>query len=498
MTTVPIVPHLQPDPSSALARKAEKIAAELLRENKNLSVSDELQESIPDQIDDGSTLHIDDLTEISLLDSGSDIRFYQDRARLRAYDDDTIVSTSLPVESYEDYCRDYLGLGQPTWLRPAPRDNPLHVAEAAWNDREVRRELVRRVRQHELATIHPHMGTTAVWELASLLRRASHRPVHVVAPPPGVSHWANDKVEFTSAVSQLFGPSLVPQTTSAWNLSIAAIRTRDIASKARVIGLKIPDSAGGGGNIVLNSIRIVGRTATEVEEILRNELRPLNWDGHQPLLISAWECDALCSPSAQLWIPPNVDEPPVIEGLFVQSMIGKTGMFTGNRPAQLPHAITAEIVDRCWLLGRLFQLVGYVGRCSFDLILLGDNLANARIEFIECNGRWGGTSLPMTLMNRLFGDWTTQPHAVHVCRVPGLNRLAFDTLLASLGTDLFDVRTGNGRFVLYGPGRMPAQSGITAIGLADEWDSAYQAAFVEFPEILHRIVREADLVTSRC
>jgi hypothetical protein len=28
------------------------------------------------------------------------------------------------------------------------------------------------------------------------------------------------------------------------------------------------------------------------------------------------------------------------------------------------------------------------------------------LHWVECNGRWGGTSIPMTLANRLLGDWT--------------------------------------------------------------------------------------------
>jgi hypothetical protein len=45
------------------------------------------------------------------------------------------------------------------------------------------------------------------------------------------------------------------------------------------------------------------------------------------------------------------------------------------------------------------------------VILLGEDPEHARIEFLECSGRWGGALLPITLMNRLFGDWQVQPYA---------------------------------------------------------------------------------------
>ena len=44
-----------------------------------------------------------------------------------------------------------------------------------------------------------------------------------------------------------------------------------------------------------------------------------------------------------------------------------------------------------------------------DAILIGESLADARLHWIECNGRWGGVSIPMTLANRLTGDWARHP-----------------------------------------------------------------------------------------
>jgi hypothetical protein len=60
-------------------------------------------------------------------------------------------------------------------------------------------------------------------------------------------------------------------------------------------------------------------------------------------------------------------------------------------------------------LGFLFQALGYFGRCSLDATLVGEEVDSAVLHWIECNGRWGATSLPMTLANRLVGDWRMRP-----------------------------------------------------------------------------------------
>jgi len=488
MRFVPIVGHFQPDPPSAMLRDVESLSTAILRERPELAMPDDFRRLSAEQVGEGPTLHVDDLTAISRLDPGCRTEFYQDRARLRAGDGDIVVSCGQPVGGYEEYCCEMLGLGSPKWLHPRVPQNPMRVAEASWEDRSVRRTLVRAIRSRDLEYLHPHMGTLPIWELAFLLHRASHRRIRVVAPPPNVTTWANDKVAFTTTVQRLFGESFVPTSESAWNLSKLALRVQEIARQSQFVGLKLPDAAGGDGNVVIKSGRFGDQSLRQTHSILREALQKLDWDGCSELLVDSWESNVTSSPSVQMWIPPQDEGPPVIEGLFVQVIEGAQGIFTGSRPADLPSHLTEEIVDRCWLLGQLFQHVGYLGRCSFDMILVGDTHDNCQIEFIECNGRWGGTSLPMTLMNRLFGDWSRQPFAVSVSWIPGLDRVSFVDALNAFGDDLFDARTGQGRFILCNPGRMKHQSGLSAIGLGSTWDEAATAAFEDFPARLRDLV----------
>ena len=206
------------------------------------------------------------------------------------------------------------------------------------------------------------------------------------------------------------------------------------------------------------------------------------------ILVGSWETEILSTPSAQLWIPPHQAGMPVVEGLFEQTIEGSEGMFVGSKPARFSQELEREIVDRCWLLASLYQHLGYIGRCSFDMILVGKNYQDCRLEFIECNGRWGGTSAPMTLMNRMFGDWISQPYAAGECCVEGLNRITFAELLECVRSDLYDVRTGQGSIIFYNPGRMPIQSGINILSIANTWEEAAEIIDVTFPQKLQQIL----------
>lgn len=176
--------------------------------------------------------------------------------------------------------------------------------------------------------------------------------------------------------------------------------------------------------------------------------------------------------------------------MFQQALDGRAGIFRGCTRAGLPEAPSRALVTRSWLLAALFQRLGYVGRCSFDLLLAGASLATARAEFLECNGRWGGTSGPMTLMNRLFGDWAARPYATMECQLPGLDRLRFVDVLGNLGPDLYDRRTGRGWLIIYNPGPLTLGSGLQYLALGPTWEEAARRATVEVPERLQRLVAE--------
>ena len=477
LSSVPIIPHLTSDATPAQIASAEQLAEAIRRERPELASDDRFRPLVATSLDDGACLHLDDLSEIKFLQDPEDLVFFQERARLRAGDGDLIATTTSQVAGYESYCAERLGLGHAEWLRPKPTRNPLQIGHACWEDRAVRRSLLHRLRADQLRYLHPHMGTLGVWELGTLLHEHSRRPLSVIAPPPALSQLVNNKVAFAEIAARLLGAHKIPATASAWNLATLCDRISKMAPSTRLIGIKPPDSAGGDAIAVIPAERLQNRSLHDIQDDVRPILEKLGWSGESELLINVWETGVLSSPSIQTWIPPESSGLPVVEGVFVQRLEQDTGVFVGATAANFPRDVTQELATSSWLLARVFQRLGYIGRCSFDTILIGDSEESARIEFIECNGRWGGTSLPMTLINRLFADWIKQPFAVQNIELEGLSEISFSCLLERLDSELYNARTGTGRLILLTPGRLHHQSGITALALGKTWDEA--AAYLQ-------------------
>ena len=99
----------------------------------------------------------------------------------------------------------------------------------------------------------------------------------------------------------------------------------------------------------------------------------------------------------------------------------------------------------------LFQRLGYFGRCSFDAVIAGESYEQAELHWIECNGRWGGVSIPMTLANRLTGDWRQHPFVVVQQAHLTMEAREFAQILETLNGDLFRVEQTLHGVVLLSP-----------------------------------------------
>ncbi len=454
-----------------------------------------MRQSTTKELLDAPTLHLDDLSSIPLLNRFFDVNCVEDRARLRADSGDLVAICGRHVPEFEVYSSAQLGLGSVPWLN-ARSKNPLAVASACWTDKEIRQRLLQEVKADRLRYLHPHMATLPVWVLATKLSRAANRAVEVIGPPPSLTKSVNDKVWFADVAKRLLGPDAVLPTHHVWNYATLSRLVRELAANSRELVIKIPDSAGGAGNLVLRSARFRTLSLAEIGASLKTRLADLEWEGRQHVLVGSWEADVLSAPSVQIWVPPPGEGFPVVEGLFQQMVSGREGFFMGSRTARLPQALERVIVERAWLLTVLFQELGYIGRCSFDLVLVGEDLENCRVCFVECNGRWGGTSLPMTLMNRIFGDWRRQPYATHETKVEGLDRLSFSDVLDILGEDLYDISTGRGHLLVFNPRGLEPRSSIHIIALADSWDHAEQVVRREARDQLQRAVDSIHLLNG--
>ena len=93
MQYVPIVEHFVADPPPVLRTAVDRLAEALRRERPQLTPADQFRALLPERLEEAPSFHLDDLSEISRLDPGEDVQFYQDRARLRAGDGDLVASS---------------------------------------------------------------------------------------------------------------------------------------------------------------------------------------------------------------------------------------------------------------------------------------------------------------------------------------------------------------------------------------------------------------------
>lgn len=191
-----------------------------------------------------------------------------------------------------------------------------------------------------------------------------------------------------------------------------------------------------------------------------------------------------------MWIPAAGHGEPVLEGFFQQFILEERGTFTGAMPVNLPPHISDRVARNCMILASVFQHLGYVGRCSFDLVLVGNSIETADFQFIECNARWGGTSIPMTLMNRLLGDWTARPFASYVLRLKGAGWVPWQKWRDRLGKRGFDRRTGEGEIILLNPQSLAEADQLSVIAMADDHLTAKDAVQKEFPHWARRVLAE--------
>lgn len=466
------------------------IADSLIKSQQSLKIHPALEALAPKHLRDGGALVLDDTGGIALADRVFQLHEVQDRARIRAGDGDTVLTSTHTSADFEAYCRDQLQLGAPHWLHCHPPTRQRGLASTCWLEKDLRQELIERVRDGRIRYLHPHMGNYASWTLAMLLSRAAKRPLLVIGPHPGLCAAVNNKVWFTRVTNSLLGSTHTPVSRPASSFSGLACLAKQLGREGSRLVVKIPDSAGGEGNLVFNSKEFRKQRLGTVRKILRQRLEPTGWKGATPLLVSCWESDVLSTPSIQAWIPPLADGAPVVEGIFEQMIHGDNGIFEGCHPAHLPQHLGRSMLQDSLALCELYQLLGYVGRCSFDTIIVGKTSSRSRAEFIECNGRWGGTSLPMTLSNRLFGNTHRRPFASRSLRVPGLERVCFEEIRRQFKKHLYNARTGRGWLVIFSSGYLSSGGTVDVLCLGKSQVHANTLARETAPGLLQRLVRQ--------
>ena len=425
------------------------------------------------------TLHLDDVSAIPFLADIAGIEEYQHRGRLRAGDGDIYVTVTPAGEGYESYCRHTLRMGHPEHLVADPLGPAIAVARSC-KVGAAHARLVEATRESGGLTIHPYMGIEDVWELAAVLSVDSHSPVRVIAPPPPVTWIANDKATFGELVARVLGREALVETRISGELTTIESDLRALSAKYPRVGLKRTRCASAMGNAVFSSRDLHSDRAISIA--VREFLERTEWPEGEDVLTVAW-LDTELSPSTQVWIPPLRLGEPRLDGIYEQILKGEEKVFVGSRPSTLPDAVNQELGTAARMLATALQELGYVGRCSFDHLVTGDIHGDFQVLFTECNGRWGGTSTPMSLLDRILHGPRPSYRAQDVI-YPELIGARVPDLLELLGDMVFRTDTGKGRFIVYNLGPLEAHGKFDIISIGADQNDAERGALEILPERL--------------
>jgi hypothetical protein len=355
--------------------------------------------------------------------------------------------------------------------------SPLAVAEACSGGAAFAR-IAERARQAGGLLIHPYMSIEPVWRLAERVSSDASVEVKVIGPPPPVTWLANDKKSFCDLVGQVLGPGWLVPTTAARDVPTLARQMLELAASHPRVGLKRTRCASAMGNGVFRSEALLAAGAEGVERAVRDFLDRTEWDGSEETLVVAW-ADTDLSPSTQTWIPPRGGGAPRLDGIYEQILEGPERVFVGSRPSGLAPDVSSRLSEASLRMAAALQERGYVGRCSFDFLVLEDG----RICFTECNGRWGGTSIPMSLVDRLV-QGPRPPYRAQDFVHPGLVGATLPEILERVGDAAFDPRTGKGAYVFYNVGPLARSGKLDVIALGDTQDAAEEALVDGLPRRL--------------
>lgn len=411
------------------------------------------------------TVYLEDISGIPFVDVIPGAEEYQHRARVRAYDGDLFACVSIPAEGYEAYCQNHLQMGAPELLIAEPVAGLAQVARACQHGQTFD-TLVARARQGGGMLIHPYMGIEDVWTLAQKIAAKAEVPVKVIAPTPHALWIANDKASLDDVVRTIGLPELMVETTVATTPEALAKDLKQMAARHQRVGLKRTRCASAMGNAVFESAEVLAQDDTQTLEMVQDFLTRTEWEDGEEVLVVQWLTTDI-SPSTQLWIPPLNQGLPYVEGVYEQLLEGLEKVFLGSMPSGLPQVVNEILIDRSLAIAIAFQAMGYVGRCSFDFIVSGD-LHNAPVvKLTECNGRWGGTSTPMYLVDRLVQGPRPQYVAQDLMHENLISR-PFDDILTAVGEHLFDPTTQQGRYIFYNVGPLAKKGKLDVIVLGKD------------------------------
>ena len=406
-------PRAAPDLSPGKREKIARLASELRAEDPRIDDLSPFGAGVHQGIGEGPCIWFGDTAEIPLL-AQSSLKRFDYRIGWLAQDRDVVVIGGPQFPAFEDYQRRLLDAPDLKYLNVDPQTAAPRRATTSIcaRDSGAFETLCRAVADHDTVTLHAHIATGTIWALASRLARSTKANVCVAGPAPLVSRRANDKIWFGRVAQGLLGAAATPPKRTAFSASALTRHVADLARKWDRLVIKVPDSAGSEGNFILRSRDVLGPNLAAIHRRLMHDLSMNGRKPVFPLLVEVWDANVLTSPSVQTWIPMRNDGPPVIETIFEQVLHGENAAFAGAVPADLDPLVERQLASGALRLATLFQELGFFGRCSFDALLTGTDGQAPTLHWIECNARWGGASVPMSLVHRLWPGRAQPQYAV--------------------------------------------------------------------------------------
>ena len=414
----------------------------------------------------GPRIIIGDQSEIPLM-RPSEAPVLDHRMALLARDEDIVVLRA-PDAAFVNYTRDVLGKRSVTWLSAG---NLLQgpVARACRKVSHLREPLEALVARAPGTTLYSYMTTGRSWRLAQSLGEATAATVHVAGPGPRIGRRSNNKLWFSELAQRVLGSASVPPTMRAFGPAATAALVRRMARESGRVVVKVPDSAGSAGNIRIDRADLADVPLAVLRRFLVLRLRAIGWQGRYPLLVGVWDSNVVCSPSVQMWLPKIESGPPRVDGVFEQRVRGLEAAFVGAQPTTLPSGMQTRLAHEAMRIASVLQRLGYFGRCSFDAVLVRGPGSDLVPHWIECNGRWGGVSIPMTAAAMLTGRRT--PGGIVIVQ-SGIDAPPVSTtaLLALLEPLLYRPGSDPAGIVVLAPPR--DGSDVTMMAMAPEQDEA--------------------------
>jgi len=480
----PVVESFRVTLSAAQIRQLSKLAQSLLDDDPKLLLTPNLGARVDCGLATGPTLLIEDHSQIQLFERQFD-QPYAYRALWLAQEGDLMVVHPPANADFERYAEQTLGIGRLETLLPAARPPGASLTGSCLRDDALIERVVARAREAGTLTVLPYMGTGGVWALASAIADRARVPVRVAAPAPGLSRRVNDKLWFANLISAVVGRAAKPVTRAAYGSARLAAEVASLARRHPTIAVKLTDSASSKGNFVLQASDLARLSLQQLRQRLLRRMRAAGWRGQFPVMVSAWEKPVIVSPSVHLWIPGLEQGKPIVEAIFDQRLLGENDEFAGAAPTTLPDDWQLHLAREATMFGVVFQLLGYFGRCSFDAIVIGEDLSAARLHWIECNGRWGGVSLPLTLANRLFGDWRKQPLVIEEREHLEGKARPFGEILSALEGLLYVAGGAPTGAIIFAPSAIERGNGFEIMAFDEDVERAAARARV----VSHRIGR---------